>query len=89
MVYHTSVEVSLYKHYNNLGDDPLILRGGGGGLALLVGTDYLFSSRDRPENYFRVYRGPNIYFKQQQIFETAKKKMKSSAIIVELVRLDV
>ena len=26
--------------------------GGGGGLALLVGTDYLFSSRARPENLF-------------------------------------
>ena len=33
-----------------LGDDHLILRGGG--LALLVGTDYLFSSRARPENLF-------------------------------------
>ena len=35
-----------------LGDDHLILRGGGGGLALLVGTDYLFSTRARPENLF-------------------------------------
>ena len=36
----------------SLGDDHLILRGGGGGLALLVGTDYLISSHARPENLF-------------------------------------
>ena len=36
----------------DLGDDHLILSGGGGGLALLVGTDYIFSSRARPENWF-------------------------------------
>ena len=39
------------KEAELLGDDHLIL-GGGGGLALLVGTDYLFSSRARPENLF-------------------------------------
>ena len=33
------------------GEDHLILREGGG-LALLVGTDYLFSLRARPENLF-------------------------------------
>ena len=33
-----------------LGDDHLIMRGGG--LALLVREDYLFSSRARPENLF-------------------------------------
>ena len=41
---------------------------GGGGLSLLVGTDYLLSSRARQN------QGQNIYFQPQQIFEKAKKQ---------------
>ena len=55
-----------------LRDDHLILRGGG--LAHLVGEDYLFSSNARPEYLFPGSRGQNIYFQPQQIFEKAKKK---------------
>ena len=47
----------------------------GGGLAQLVGEDYSFSSRARPENLFQSKPGgQNIYFQPQQIFEKAKKK---------------
>ena len=52
----------------------MILRGGGG-LALLVGTDYLFSSRAWPENLFPG-KPRTEYFQPQQIFEKAKKKKK-------------
>ena len=90
MVYHTSVEVSFYKHYNNLGDDPLILRvGGGGALAHLVGTDYLFSSRDQPENLFPGIQRTEYLFSTATNFWNSKKKKKTSATIAELVRLDV
>ena len=47
-----------------LGDDHLILRGGGG-LALLVGTDYLFSSRARPENLFPGKPRTEYFFQPQ------------------------
>ena len=50
----------------HLGDDHLILRGGGV-LALLVGTDYSFSSRTRPENLFPG-KSRTEYIQPQQIF---------------------
>ena len=47
-----------------------------GGLALLVGTDYLFSSRAQPENYFRVNPGQNIIFNHNNFLKKQKKKKK-------------
>ena len=58
----------------HLGDDHLILRGGGGGLALLVGTDYLFSSQARPENLFPGKSRTEYLFSTATIFFKSKKK---------------
>ena len=58
-----------------LGDDHLILRGGGG-LALLVGTDYLFSSRARPEHLFPGKSRTEYLFSIATIFLKCKKKKK-------------
>ena len=41
-----------YYEYGLLRGRPFDPEGGGGGLANLVGTDYLFSSRAWPENLF-------------------------------------
>ena len=57
-----------------LGDDHLILRGGG--LALLVGTDYLFSSRTRSENLFPGNSRTEYLFSTATIFLKSKKKKK-------------
>ena len=59
---------------NVLGDDHLNLRGGGGGLALLVGTDYLFSSRARPEHLYPVKSRTEYLFSIATIFLKSKKK---------------
>ena len=59
--------------YMLLGDDHLILRGGGG-LALLVGTDYLFSSRARPENLFPGKpRTENLFSTATNFWKSQKK----------------
>ena len=58
-------------------DDHLILRGGGWGLALLVGTDYLFSSRARPENLFPGKpRTEYLFFNRDKFLKSKKKKKK-------------
>ena len=49
---------------------------GGGGLALLVGTDYLFSSRARPENLFPGKSRTEYLFSTVTIFLKSKKKAK-------------
>ena len=46
---------------------------GGGGVANLVGTDYLFSPWVRLEIYLQVNQRQNIYFQPQQF---KKKKQK-------------
>ena len=50
---------------------------GGGGLALLVGTDYLFSSRGRLENLFPGKSMTEYLFSTATIFLKSKKKKKS------------
>ena len=57
----------------SLGDDNLIL-GGGGGLALLVGADYLFLSRARPENLFPGKSRTEYLFSTATNFLKSKKK---------------
>ena len=59
-----------------LGDDHLILRGGGGGWHFWSGKIIYFHHVLGRKIYFRVNRGQNIYFQPQQIFEKAKKKKK-------------
>ena len=60
---------------NDLGDDHLILRGGGAGK---FGWDrlFIFIADSAGEFIYRyiVNRGQNIYFQPQQIFEKAKIK---------------
>ena len=58
-----------------LGDDHLILKGGGG-LQNWSGQIIYFHHGLGRKIYFRVNRGQNIYFQPQQIFEKAKKKKK-------------
>ena len=48
--------------------------GGGGGLANLVGTDSLFSSRARPENLFPGKPRTEYLFSTKEVFEKAKRK---------------
>ena len=49
----------------------------GGGLALLVGTDYLFSSRARPENLFPgKSRTEYLFSTANNFFKKQKKKKK-------------
>ena len=55
---------------------PFDSEGGGGGLALLVGTDYLFSSRARPENLFPSKSRTEYLFSTATIFLKSKKKKK-------------
>ena len=57
-----------------LGDDHLILRGGG--WHFWSGQIIYFHHGLGRKIYFRVNRGQNIYFQPQQIFEKAKKKKK-------------
>ena len=59
-----------------LGDDHLILRGGGGGWHFWSGQIIYFHHVLGRKIYFRVNRGQNIYFQPQHIFEKAKKKKK-------------
>ena len=61
----------VFRQY--LGDDHLILRGG---LALLVGTDYLFSSRARPENLFPGKPRTEYLFSTATFLKKQKKKEK-------------
>ena len=63
------------KNNISLGDDHLILRGGGG-LALLVGTDYLFSSRAWSENLFPGKPRTEYLFSTATNFWKSKKKKK-------------
>ena len=57
---------------------PFDSEGGGGvwGLALLVGTDYLFSSRARPENLFPGKSRTEYLFSTATNFLKSKKKKK-------------
>ena len=49
----------------------------GGGMANLIGTDYLFSSRARPENLFPGKPSTEYFFSTvQNFYEKAKKKVK-------------
>ena len=50
--------------------------GGGGGLALLFGTDYLFSSQARPENLFPGKLKTEYLFSTATNFRKSKKKKK-------------
>ena len=50
--------------------------GGGGGLALLVGTDYLFSSHALPENLFPGKLRTEYLFSTATNFWKSKKKKK-------------
>ena len=58
--------------------DHLILYGGGGAgkLANLVGTDYLFSSRARPENLFLGKSRTEYLFLTITIFWKSKARVK-------------
>ena len=58
-----------------LGDDHFDPEGGGG-QALLVGTDYLLSSRTRPENLFPGKSRTEYLFSTATIFLKTKKKKK-------------
>ena len=53
---------------------PFDSQGGGGGLALLVGTDYLFSSRARPENLFPGKSRTEYLFSTATNFLKSQKK---------------
>ena len=50
--------------------------GGGGGLALLVGTDYLFSSQARRENLFPGKSRTEYLFSTATILPPPQKKFK-------------
>ena len=50
--YYGENSTSLTRMYKHLRGRSFDSEGGGGRLALLVGTEYLFSSRARPENLF-------------------------------------
>ena len=57
----------------------MILKGGGGGLANLIRTEYLFSAQAKseslfPEINFQVYQRQNIYFRPQHNFGKNKNK---------------
>ena len=69
-----SVVFELWPFY--LRGRPFDSEGGGGGLALLVGTDYLFSSRARSENSFPGKSGTEYLFSTATNFLKAKKKKK-------------
>ena len=62
-----------YSMAARVGDDHLILKGGGG-WHFWSGQIIYFHHGFGRKIYFRVNRGQNIYFQPQQIFQKAKKK---------------
>ena len=75
MTNYASYKIYTLYSVSYLGDDHLILRGG---LALLVGTDYLFSSQTRPENLFPGKSRTEYLFPTATIVWKSKKKKKKN-----------
>ena len=76
LIIHSSLQATLSPKSTNARyiKGTTIWFWGGGGLALLVGTDYFISSRARPENLFRGKSRTEYLFSTATNFLKSKKK---------------